>query len=365
MQVRHSISACDHSQSPFTAPTATDGDVRNRSAAADGTSTLQLPPRTHTTFLSHDWPISIPNHGDTADLLRRKPFFKAEVKSNTLGSPPLLNLMKHIQPDHWFAAHLHVKFAAVYKHDHQSSDGPSSANVLLNMQNGGSALKGGANLDEIDIDGEDDVVSSAKNANPDEIEIGDEDGMNADVANPDEIAIGGDDFDEDLEHHHHGHGSNDHQHESVIPVSNCADNPDEINIADDDDETDGPSASNGTTQLIAVAEALKVDESVDLVEAVRSKEGEEAVQGVIGVPLETQSSNAMDGPGPETTRMRRLSITAEAQEEEIIRVTKFLALDKPGAGRDFLQVSLSSINGPLLLRAHSSPLNEMLTSEHL
>lgn len=30
-------------------------------------------------FLSHDWPRGIAHHGDTAQLLRNKPFLKAEV----------------------------------------------------------------------------------------------------------------------------------------------------------------------------------------------------------------------------------------------------------------------------------------------
>ncbi|EJU05916.1 Metallophos-domain-containing protein [Dacryopinax primogenitus] len=68
-------------------------------------------------FISHDWPLSIEQHGDTQGLLRHKPFFKEEIRTNTLGSPPLLQLLNTIRPQRWFAAHLHTRFEAVYKHD--------------------------------------------------------------------------------------------------------------------------------------------------------------------------------------------------------------------------------------------------------
>lgn len=67
-------------------------------------------------FLSHDWPNCVEQHGDVAELLRRKPFFRAEIESSTLGSPPLQALLYDLQPRYWFAAHLHVHFTACIKH---------------------------------------------------------------------------------------------------------------------------------------------------------------------------------------------------------------------------------------------------------
>ncbi|EPQ31684.1 uncharacterized protein PFL1_01017 [Pseudozyma flocculosa PF-1] len=78
-------------------------------------------------MLSHDWPNTIEQHGDTASLIKRKPYFKSEIRTETLGSPPLLELLKAVKPPYWFSAHLHVKFAALYDHDRAGAANPPSA----------------------------------------------------------------------------------------------------------------------------------------------------------------------------------------------------------------------------------------------
>lgn len=66
--------------------------------------------------MSHDWPQGIAQFGDVENLLRRKPYFRSEVQSDTLGSPPAMQLLKKIQPQWWFSAHLHCRFEATVPH---------------------------------------------------------------------------------------------------------------------------------------------------------------------------------------------------------------------------------------------------------
>lgn len=67
-------------------------------------------------FMSHDWPRGIYYYGSTKELLRKKKFLRQEVESNSLGSPAAEELLAHLQPNYWFSAHLHVKFAAIMQH---------------------------------------------------------------------------------------------------------------------------------------------------------------------------------------------------------------------------------------------------------
>jgi lariat debranching enzyme len=74
-------------------------------------------------FLSHDWPTGIWNYGDCDRLLATKPFFRDEIHANSMGSPPLMDLLNNLQPRFWFSAHLHVKFPAVVVHPSSASEG--------------------------------------------------------------------------------------------------------------------------------------------------------------------------------------------------------------------------------------------------
>jgi len=119
-------------------------------------------------FLSHDWPASIEHHGNLGDLLRRKPFFKDDIRNGALGSPPLFELLKTLRPDWWFSAHLHVKFEATCFHP-----GVTPPDLPANPSE--------KNPEEIAIGGdfEESITSAdfkapAANLNPDEITLDDE-----------------------------------------------------------------------------------------------------------------------------------------------------------------------------------------------
>eukprot|EP00172_Hildenbrandia_rubra_P002906 Plantae.Rhodophyta-Hildenbrandia_rubra.ctg41400.p1 GENE.Plantae.Rhodophyta-Hildenbrandia_rubra.ctg41400~~Plantae.Rhodophyta-Hildenbrandia_rubra.ctg41400.p1 ORF type:complete len:424 (+),score=55.08 Plantae.Rhodophyta-Hildenbrandia_rubra.ctg41400:220-1491(+) len=72
-------------------------------------------------FIGHDWPQNITEHGDLENLLRRKPFLKTDIQTGRLGNPAATELLKKLKPRYYFAAHMHVKFAACVQHYGASS----------------------------------------------------------------------------------------------------------------------------------------------------------------------------------------------------------------------------------------------------
>ncbi|XP_068202026.1 uncharacterized protein ldbr [Palaemon carinicauda] len=81
-------------------------------------------------FISHDWPRGIYQHGPKERLLKFKKHFRKEIMSNTLGSRPAEELLKKLQPKFWFSGHLHIKFAALLKHQDENTHKPKITKFL-------------------------------------------------------------------------------------------------------------------------------------------------------------------------------------------------------------------------------------------
>ncbi|KAH9986833.1 Metallo-dependent phosphatase-like protein [Russula compacta] len=160
-------------------------------------------------FLSHDWPRGIEHHGDLDGLLRRKPLFRDDIMSHQLGSPPLMSLLRNLQPTWWFAAHLHTRFEARVRHHDPPEPVPPSS---------GSAPRAG---------------------------------------NPDEIAIGDDDDDDEREDAGQGQFDTRGRAATASGASAAApQNPDEIVLDDEIETVQPPPAPPRETKFLALDKCL-------------------------------------------------------------------------------------------------------------
>ena len=130
--------------------------------------------------ISHDWPRGVEWQGDWKALFRKKDLFEADARAGTLGSSAARYLMDRLRPPHWFAAHLHCKFAAVVDYrkkavgSHAAVNGESEAEI-----------NGAKNTEEIKIDIDDEDPSAEPPAQPknsDEIDLDMDSDDNANTA---------------------------------------------------------------------------------------------------------------------------------------------------------------------------------------
>ena len=110
--------------------------------------------------LSHDWPQGVEWCGDWKTLLREKSHFEPDARSGKLGSVAARQVMQRLRPRWWFAAHMHVRFAAVVKHgdaeEKKNAEGSSTRKAAQNQVSGNQGEERVAINDEeieVDLDG--------------------------------------------------------------------------------------------------------------------------------------------------------------------------------------------------------------------
>ena len=118
--------------------------------------------------ISHDWPRGVEWQGDWKALFRKKDLFEADARAGTLGSSAARYVMDRLRPPHWFAAHLHCKFAAVV--DYRKEAGGSVPAIKGESKPG---MNGASNTEKIDLDVGEGLPTepTAPTRNTDEIDL--------------------------------------------------------------------------------------------------------------------------------------------------------------------------------------------------
>lgn len=97
--------------------------------------------------ISHDWPRGVEWRGDWKALFKKKDLFEADARAGTLGSSAARYVMDRLRPPHWFAAHLHCKFAAVVDYGKEAGASEPAMNGERKVKTDGTKGTGETNID--------------------------------------------------------------------------------------------------------------------------------------------------------------------------------------------------------------------------
>ena len=114
--------------------------------------------------ISHDWPRGVEWKGNWQQLFRFKRHFEEDARNGQLGSLAAKWVMDRLRPPHWFAAHLHCKYAAVVRYGEDSSSNTEPKPTISTASD--KEPEKVTNIDEIDIDGDDGDSPSVRAGQP-------------------------------------------------------------------------------------------------------------------------------------------------------------------------------------------------------
>ena len=67
--------------------------------------------------ISHDWPQTVEWSGNYEWLFKKKDRFQWDAENSRLGSVAAKYVLDRLRPNHWFSAHLHIRYEATYDHN--------------------------------------------------------------------------------------------------------------------------------------------------------------------------------------------------------------------------------------------------------